>query len=110
MKKLKNQLNKLKSTIKLKVSKKQLSEDGQKVTDWEKNYLYSTNFKCPNCEGGQLYEGPSGGMSTNIRCRVCGQGYNVTPMIGLIENIGIDESWIDEQYVRSLKLNKIKKS
>ena len=107
---MKKVINNLKMKFFLKTNKKELSKSGQKVTEWEKNFLYSNNFKCPNCEGGQLYEGPSGGMSTNIRCHICGQGYNVTPMMGLIENIGIDESWIDEQLVRSIKLNKIKKS
>lgn len=91
------------------MNSKKLSKNGENVTTWEKNFLYSNNFKCPNCEGGPLYEGPSGGMSTNIRCRLCGQGYNITPAMGLIQNIGVDESWIDEQLIRSAKLNKIKK-
>jgi len=108
MKKLKNFFNKKKAIIQLKVSKKELSKDGEKITKWEENYLTLNNFKCPNCEKGPLYEGPSGGMSTNIRCRICGQGYNVSPFG--IDNIGIDESWIDEQYLRSMKINKIKKS
>ena len=89
-------------------NKKELSKDGDPITRWEQNFMKKTKFHCPNCEVGQLYEGPSGGASQNIRCKVCGQGYNVTPMG--IYNIGIDESWIDEQYLRSLKLNKIKKS
>ena len=89
-------------------NKKELSKDGDSVTTWELNFMEKTNYHCPNCEVGQLYEGPSGGMSQNIRCKMCGQGYNVSPLG--IDNIGIDESWIDEQLLRSLKLNKIKKS
>jgi len=107
---LKKVINNAKMKLFLKRNKKELSKDGQNITEWESNFLHSNNFKCPNCEGGPLYEGPSGGMSTNIRCKICGQGYNVTPAISLIQNIGVDESWIDEQLVRSIKLNKIKKS
>jgi len=106
---MKKHIEKLKNKLYLKMNSKKLSKNGENVTTWEKNFLYSNNFKCPNCEGGPLYEGPSGGMSTNIRCRLCGQGYNITPAMGLIQNIGVDESWIDEQLIRSAKLNKIKK-
>jgi len=110
MKKIKNYFKKKKASIVLKTLKKEISKNGQKITEWEVNFFNKNGWQCPNCEKGHLYEGPSGGMSTNIRCRICGQGYNITPILGLenTENIGIDESWIDEQYIRSLKLNKIK--
>jgi transcription elongation factor Elf1 len=108
MKKIKSFFRKKKASIELTVSTKKLSKDGEPITKWEEDYLTANKWKCPNCESGPLYEGPSGGMSTNIRCRICGQGYNVTPGMG-IDNIGIDESWIDPQLLRSAKLNKIKK-
>ncbi len=47
---------------------------------------------CPNCGSNQWYEGPSGGMSTNIKCGGCGIWFNSTPFgldyIGIKENIG----------------------
>jgi hypothetical protein len=92
--------------IRLFFSKKSLSEDGESITKWEENYLKANNWKCPNCKSGKLYEGPSGGMSTNIRCTICGQGYNVSPFG--VDNIGIDEKWINKKRLRSIKLNKIK--
>lgn len=107
MKRLRQFFNKKKSSIAIKITKKELSKNGSRITKWEEDYLHANGWRCPNCEGGPLYEGPSGGMSQNIRCRLCGQGYNVSPMG--VDNIGIDESWIDEQLVRSAKLNKIKK-
>lgn len=43
---------------------------------------------CPDCGSKKgFYEGPSGGLSTNIQCIECGQAYNVTPMIGIAERI-----------------------
>jgi hypothetical protein len=89
-----------------KVIEKVLSKDGQEITEWERNYMESSKWMCPNCESGHLYDGPSGGASQNIRCLVCGQGYNVTPFG--IDNIGINETFINNQKLRSVKLNKIK--
>lgn len=45
---------------------------------------------CPDCGHEGFYEGPSGGLSTNIFCAnsTCGQGFNVTPIIGTAERIG----------------------
>lgn len=38
---------------------------------------------CPDCGSKKgFYEGPSGGMSTNIFCSACGQGYNFTNIFG----------------------------
>lgn len=34
---------------------------------------------CPNCGGHVWYEGPSGGMATNIKCAGCGLWFNDTP-------------------------------
>ncbi|MFW5847927.1 MAG: hypothetical protein ACOCVF_03335 [bacterium] len=87
--------------------KKKLSNFGEKCTKWEIYFFEKSNWHCPNCEIGQLYEGPGGGMSQNIRCHTCGQGYNIVPMFGN-ENIGIDESYINKVKLRKVKLNKIK--
>ena len=92
-------------------SPKVLSKNGERVTEWELEFFEkerkeSGYLKCPNCESDYLYDGPEGGMSQNIRCHTCGQGYNLSPFG--IDNIGINESWIDPERVRALKLNKIK--
>jgi hypothetical protein len=41
-----------------------------------------------------FYEGPSGGMSTNVFCSQCGQGYNLTPIAHFAERIHKDEKYI----------------
>ena len=33
---------------------------------------------CPDCGSKTFYEGPSGGMSTNVRCRGCKHWYNMS--------------------------------
>lgn len=81
------------------------SKKGEAITEWEYNILKNNN-QCPNCLVGEVQEGPSGGISTNYRCRCCGQGYNLT-LFEQIENIGIDESWIDIRYQRKLKLENL---
>lgn len=43
--------------------------------------------RLPCCGAETFIEGPSGGMSTNIRCGDCGKRYNITPVLGLIEEI-----------------------
>lgn len=32
---------------------------------------------CPNCDNKEFYEGPSGGMATNVKCAKCGLKWNV---------------------------------
>ena len=46
------------------------------------------NMKCPwkGCDGDML-EGPSGGMSTNIHCDTCERKWNLTPMIEKMDRI-----------------------
>lgn len=44
-----------------------------------------------------LNEGPSGGMSTNVFCCHCGQGYNITPVASWAELIHVDKKYIDEK-------------
>jgi len=53
--------------------------------------------RCPDCGGRKFYEGPSGGMSTNVFCGTCGQGYNFTNIFGEghAERIRKDERYID---------------
>jgi hypothetical protein len=92
------------------IDKKISSKSGEKITEWEREFFIiegekSGKWKCPNCENDFLVEGPSGGLSQNIRCRTCGQGYNVSPLN--IENIGINESWININKLRLSKLNKL---
>jgi len=62
---------------------------------------------CPNCGGNQWYEGPSGGMSINIKCANprCGLWFNHTPFgldyIGVKENVG--ESKVTRWYCTTCK-------
>ena len=76
---------------------KEKSTDGQIATDYDMTFI--SKGKCPNCETGTLYEGPSGGMSTNYRCGTCGQGFNIVIWENKIirqwvENIGVNERYI----------------
>lgn len=70
--------------------------DVKPVNETESGRLYhivGVEGKCPDCgsiEG--FYEGPSGGMSTNVFCanRACRSGFNVTPFsqgVGTCERI-----------------------
>jgi hypothetical protein len=45
-------------------------------------------LKCPwsGCEGDML-SGPSGGMSTNVKCNACDRKWNLTEVIGQMERI-----------------------
>lgn len=53
---------------------------------------------CFHCgiEPKAFIEGPSGGMSTNVFCARCGQGYNLTPVAHWAEMIHRDERYITE--------------
>lgn len=44
-------------------------------------YIVGMKNTCPDCGSKGFYEGPSGGMSTNIFCRNrdCRSGFNLTP-------------------------------
>ena len=37
------------------------------------------NSRCSFCGSDEIYEGPSGGMSTNYYCKGCGAGFNISP-------------------------------
>lgn len=58
---------------------------------------------CPACldHPVKLYEGPSGGMSTNVFCSNCGQGYNLTPMINSADRIGINMDYCDNEQIKA---------
>lgn len=64
-------------------------------TDEGKLYI-EVKKRCPDChaEPPRYMRGPSGGLSTNIFCAICGAGFNVTPMIEIAERIGKDERYI----------------
>jgi len=51
-------------------------------------------IKC-NKEPKGFYEGPTGGMSVNVFCTQCGQGYNLSPIIHWAELIHKDERYIE---------------
>lgn len=47
--------------------------------------------RCPDCGStAGFYEGPSGGISTNVFCanRECRSGFNITPWVGTADRIG----------------------
>jgi hypothetical protein len=57
-----------------------------------KLWLVIARGHCPHCnQDTQFIEGPSGGMSTNIQCETCGWWYNVTPAIGIAQDIGFKD-------------------
>jgi hypothetical protein len=39
-------------------------------------------------------EGPKGGMSVNVFCGRCGQGYNITPVVEIAEIIHVDKRYV----------------
>jgi hypothetical protein len=59
-------------------------------TDEGKLFDQIAKPECPDCGSRRgFYEGPSGGLSTNIFCinRECRAGFNVTPAIGIADRI-----------------------
>lgn len=58
---------------------------------------------CPDCKHYPvvLYEGPSGGMSTNVFCGNCGHGYNITPMMQRAEDIGINLNYCKNEQIKA---------
>lgn len=64
---------------------------GVNVEDTEdgKRWAIIAAGACPHCKRKtRFYEGPSGGLSTNIQCEKCGWWFNVTPVIGIAQDIG----------------------
>ncbi len=57
------------------------SRDGEHLTEHEL-HLISKYSACPDCQVGQLLEGPSGGCSTNYLCDNCGSEFNLAVLPG----------------------------
>jgi hypothetical protein len=60
-------------------------------TDGGKLWAKIASGECPDCDSREgFFEGPSGGMSTNIKCanEACGSRFNVTPIVGTAERLG----------------------
>lgn len=68
-----------------------LLSPGEKL--WNEMLRAKGCVKCTKEPKG-FFEGPSGGMCTNIFCSRCGQGYNITPVIQIAELIHVDEKYI----------------
>lgn len=49
------------------------------------------DFACPNCGNKEYFEGPSGGISTNVECSKCGLRWNANTMGFDWEYIGTAE-------------------
>ena len=43
-------------------------------------------YQCPEC-GGAFIEGPSGGMSTNVKCEDCEKRFNLSPTMQRLDRI-----------------------
>jgi hypothetical protein len=50
------------------------------------------SLTCPDCGGQMWYEGPSGGMSQNIRCGKCKHWFNFGGPFGFTERIHVGEN------------------
>lgn len=60
--------------------------DDTKIRD-----LFDELKACPDCGSPQFYEGPSGGMSTNMQCTGCGHWFNIgLPLFADRIHIGAD--------------------
>ena len=61
-------------------------KNGDTVTKFEHEKFLAAGY-CPDCESGIMYQGPSGGMSTNVACETCGSEFNLTMLPGMTERI-----------------------
>ena len=70
-------------------------QDGVPVADTPQGKLWITMMNediCPDCrQKARWIAGPQGGLSQNIKCAHCGHWYNVTPMLGIAEDIGFKD-------------------
>ena len=64
----------------------EVREAGEKAT---KNQEHLT---CLDCGGQEWYDGPSGGMSQNIKCGRCGHWFNFGGPFGFTERIHVGEN------------------
>lgn len=62
---------------------------GKEWKQWEQVAVH--DGRCPNCGHDKFYEGPSGGMSTNVQCVKCGIRWNSSPFPIPWEFIGWSE-------------------
>lgn len=46
--------------------------------------------RCPFCNNGRWYEGPSGGLAQNIKCTNCGAEMNVGPDLADINALPVE--------------------
>ena len=62
-----------------KVSEERSSKEMEELTEYEKDFI-ERNKHCPDCETGDLMEGPHGGISVNYCCNDdnCGSRFNLT--------------------------------
>lgn len=74
--------------------------DGERL--WNQLIDAGGCIKCTKLPKG-FFEGPSGGICTNVFCSQCGQGYNLTPMIHIAELIHKDERYIEKKEVTHVK-------
>jgi hypothetical protein len=82
---------------------KSKSTKGQRVTDWERKYLWDAisrrkRVPCINCEMDDMYKGPNDGPSQIWRCPVCGQGIKLSFYSNSLggfqcENLGTNPTW-----------------
>jgi hypothetical protein len=82
-----------KSDTKIKLSKLAITETYPLSDAVFKEYLLK-NKCCPDCKSESFYEGPTGGMSINIKCSVCGSFFNDSGLFG-IERI----HWFDHHNI-----------
>lgn len=64
---------------------------------------------CPDCEAKHsMLEGPSGGMSTNIKCSECGAKFNVMGVFGVerISEPGLPKAEREERTIQQRILSK----
>jgi hypothetical protein len=90
---------------KKKIKEEHSYKDGDKLTKWEVNYILK-NSKCPDCKIGKFLIGPSGGMSTNIKCDNCGSEINWSS--GMFDE-RISDAKPNLSYNREEKINNILK-
>jgi hypothetical protein len=64
-------------TIKNKKQRDDQEMQSKKLTGKESECIWNDS-KCPDCHG-DLLAGPRGGLSVNVKCKTCGNAFNVPP-------------------------------
>ena len=62
-----------------------------------------SSLKCTYCGGTDFFEGPSGGMSTNVMCAKCRHWFNHTPLLGQLDDLGRVEPTDQERAEKRIK-------